>query len=87
MNLEELRKEIDGIDDQIKLLFEKRMALVLNIAKFKEANDIPIRNTLRENEILARVTAKQSDELKEYTKLLFGTLFAVALQYQSRYLE
>ncbi|MCL2519001.1 MAG: chorismate mutase [Oscillospiraceae bacterium] len=84
MDLEIIRKEIDDVDDQIKILFEKRMALVLEVAEYKKQNNLPVKNSTRENEILVRVTTGQSEELAEYTKILFRKLFEIARLYQER---
>jgi chorismate mutase/prephenate dehydratase len=80
--MNDLWREIDMIDSQITGLFEKRMALVADIVKFKEENNLPVLNAAREEAILARVTAGQSEEMAEYTKVLFDVLFAVSRSYQ-----
>ncbi|MDR0219992.1 MAG: chorismate mutase [Lachnospiraceae bacterium] len=80
--LDEIRKEIDSIDDQIKELFEKRMECVSKAAAYKAENQLPTLDTAREREIVARVTAGQPDEFAGYTKTLFNTIFDLSRSYQ-----
>ena len=42
LDLQEMRKEIDVIDDQIVKLFEKRMSNAEHVAKFKIENNKPV---------------------------------------------
>jgi len=80
--IEKLRQEVDRIDDQIKILFEQRLALALDIGKVKAAKDLPIQDVARENTIISRLTTDQDDEMAEYTKALFITLFEASRFYQ-----
>ena len=41
-NLQDLRKEIDDIDEQMTALFEKRMAIAEQVARFKIENKKPV---------------------------------------------
>lgn len=59
--MNELRKEIDFIDEEMQKLFLKRMALVKKIAEEKKTKNLPILNQDRESEILSRMTAKIKD--------------------------
>lgn len=78
------RTEIDAIDQKITGLFERRMALTAEIAAYKKENGLPILDTAREREIISRITREQDDEMAEYTKVLFTTLFDVSRSYQGR---
>lgn len=59
--MNELRKEIDFIDEEMQKLFLKRMALVKKIAEEKKTKNLTILNQERESEILSRMTAKIKD--------------------------
>ena len=50
--LENLRCRIDAIDKELIAVFEKRMATVHDIAKYKIANNLPILNQGREDAII-----------------------------------
>ena len=53
-DLNELRKEIDLIDQDLVRLFEKRMDVVLEIADYKKAHHVPIVHTDREKQVIDR---------------------------------
>lgn len=75
MNLEECRKKIDHIDDQMAELFKERMYLATDVARYKKENGLNVLNREREREILDRMTEKNGEELAIYTKVFFNTLF------------
>ena len=52
MDIKELRDNINGIDVQLRDLFLKRMELSRGIAEYKRKNNLPIRDSAREQEIL-----------------------------------
>ena len=47
LDIDKLRDEIDDIDKQIIELFEKRMDVVLNVAKYKMERNLQIFNGAR----------------------------------------
>ena len=61
-NMENLRKEIDLLDEEMLELFLKRMAIVKKIALEKKDLGLPILNQNREQEILGRMTSKIDDQ-------------------------
>ena len=81
MDLNELRNEINGIDDEILNLFLRRMALARQVAEYKREHNLPIYQPQREQEILESV-AKRSGELGGYARELFTTLMDLSKQYQ-----
>lgn len=83
LNLDELRNEIDSIDDEILLLMEKRMEAAKKIGQYKRENDLPVLNSSREREILCRVTKKAAPEIKDYVKPMFLSLFEISRSYQA----
>ena len=50
MNLDELRLEIDKIDDQLIKLFQERMEVSAKIAEYKRENNLPVLDPKRERE-------------------------------------
>ncbi|MHB1316013.1 MAG: bifunctional chorismate mutase/prephenate dehydratase [Christensenellales bacterium] len=84
MELNEYRDKIDKIDNEIQMLFEKRMALSADIAKFKSQNCMPTRNSERERQILARITDQSAEYLAGYERILFSTLFDLSRSYQNQ---
>jgi chorismate mutase/prephenate dehydratase len=86
MSIQEQRKILDELDQALMELFQKRMETVLEIAKAKGENDIPVKDQGREREILSRVTNLCPDELKTYSKSLYLTLFSLSRAYQKSHL-
>lgn len=67
MDLLDLRKEIDTIDEQLIPLLLRRMGISEQVAKYKVENGIPVLNAEREQQILDNVAAKcgaQGDAIK-----------------------
>ncbi len=64
--LNEYRAELDGIDAEMAVLFEKRMTTVKNIAEYKKQNGIPVTDTKRENEMLNKNLQYVSEENRAY---------------------
>jgi monofunctional chorismate mutase len=62
MNLNELRKEIDEIDNQMMELFKKRMSLSKSIGKVKRAMGLPIFDQIREQTMLEKREVLLDDE-------------------------
>lgn len=84
MELEDIRKNIDKIDDEIAKLYVDRMALVDEVAKYKSQHNIRTENTLREKDILLRVTENMPDDIKVYAKEVYTALFDTSKAYQWR---
>ncbi|MFH1030187.1 MAG: chorismate mutase [bacterium] len=53
-NLEELRNKIDEVDKEIFLLLKKRFEIVKKVGEYKKANNLPIRDLKREEDIIKR---------------------------------
>ena len=81
--LARLRADIDRVDRDMTVLFEKRMALVRQIAAYKRENGLPVLDRDREAEVLTRNADTLSDRtlLPCYTDFLQG-LMDVSKRYQ-----
>lgn len=84
MGLEDLRNEIDGIDDEILRLFLKRMETASKVADYKKENNLSTLQKGREREILKRVSEKSGEEMAEYSRLLFSCLMDLSKSYQNK---
>ena len=62
MKLEELRQEINQIDDDLVVLLEKRMVCVGQIVKYKEQEGLLVLDQGREREVLEKVGSLVMDE-------------------------
>ncbi|MBS1333768.1 MAG: bifunctional chorismate mutase/prephenate dehydratase [Clostridiales bacterium] len=87
MDLQEIRAQIDGIDDELVRLFERRMALAGDVASYKREQGLPVSDRTREREIVSRVTQGMDEQNAAYTKVLFSTLFDLSRSAQDRALQ
>ncbi len=71
MDLLDLRKEIDEIDEQLIPLLLKRMSISEEVAKYKVERGIPVLNSEREQQILDNV-AEKCGELGNTIKTVFS---------------
>ena len=81
--LEQLRGQIDQIDDKIIALFKERMQVAEKIARFKKEHDLPTLAPGRERALLARVAEEAGEEFADYTESLFRTIMAASRSYQN----
>ena len=84
MDLSVLRKEIDGIDQELVRLFVRRMDIAAQVADYKKEYKLPIYVPAREREILKDVAEKAGPEKANYTRVLYSLLFELSRSYQSK---
>ena len=78
------RDIIDGIDDELLMLFIKRMNTAALIAEAKKENNIPVTDISRERSKLAQISDMAPEELREYAVLLYKAIFELSKSYQRR---
>ncbi len=81
MNLDEVRKEIDEIDEKLLDLFLRRMELAKAAMLQKKQSGKPIMDKGREREILNKVS-QESGEMSVYSRRLFKELMSLSRSYQ-----
>ena len=84
MELKDLRKEIDKIDDELVKLFTQRMEVSAQIAGYKKEKSLPIFVPAREREKLADVAEKAGPDMANYTRVLYSMLFELSRSHQSK---
>ena len=84
MDLKELRKQIDAIDDQLVKLFIERMNVSAQVADYKKEHQMPIHIPAREREKLKDVAEKAGPEMADYTRVLYSMLFELSRSYQKK---
>ena len=84
MDLQDMRNQIDSIDEELVKLFCQRMDLSAQVADYKKANDLPIFVPARERAILKAVADKAGPEMANYTRVLYSMLFELSRSYQSK---
>ena len=61
MDLDQIRKDIDQIDQELVALLEKRMVCVSQIVEYKEQQGLPVLDQGREREVLEKVVSLVTD--------------------------
>ena len=86
--LEKQRAEIDAIDREIVALFERRMQVVVDVARIKKENGIAILDANREKEVITKVQSYLKDAtLKEELAEAYETLMKVSKDYQLKQMK
>ncbi len=83
MNLDEIRVNIDKVDEQLKELFVKRMELVHHVYEYKKENGLPVKNNEREAAIIEKRTVGLN-EYKDETRDFFKSLIDISCKYQEQ---
>ena len=84
MNLQESRKKIDSIDEQIVTLLNRRAAEVKQIGRLKAAAGLPTVDTERESDIYRKITAENFGQIdNEGLMRIFGQIMAESRRIQA----
>ncbi len=83
--MKDFRKQIDQIDEKIVNLLGKRMILVKEIAKFKRAEGLPVKDSGREDELRIRlkILAKKHGLDPEFVNHLYNHVFVESRRIQN----
>ena len=81
--LENDRQKIDGIDAQIAELFEQRFLILRDIIDYKIENRLPILDSGREQDIIARNSDRVKDEdIRSYFRRFYTYMIGLSRDYQ-----
>ena len=83
MELNEIRQDIDRIDDQLVRLFAERMDCAQRVAEAKRQTGKPIRDHARERSIVNRLTSAAGEAYAPYVRALYAHIFDLSRNYQS----
>lgn len=87
LDLQEIRKQLDIIDQELTALFEKRMKLCGNVAEFKMETGKPVYDKERENQKLEAITAMAEEGFeKQALRELFTQMMTISRRYQYKLL-
>ena len=87
LDLQEIRKKLDGIDKEIVSLYEKRMDLCRQVAEFKIGTGKPVYDGEREKQKLEAVKSMVQDEdNRQGAEELFSQLMTISRRLQYRLL-
>lgn len=77
------RARIDEIDEKLMALFEERMNIVLDVAKYKKANGLPIFHKDREDQVIEKnINRIKTKELKAHAEDMLHSLMDISKNYQ-----
>ena len=82
MELDEIRKEIDGVDAGIVHLLRNRMELAAMVAEYKKDNGLPVLDAARERVKMDSVAAAAGEEYGDYAREVYGTVMKVSRSLQ-----
>ena len=84
MELKELRIELDKIDTELVGLFERRMRVCEDVARYKMRMNKPVLDAGREKEKLQSVADQLPEDLQEYGLNLYGLMMELSRSAQTR---
>ena len=84
--MEELRSEIDSVDQELVALFEKRLGIAREIAETKSANgQVDFYDPNRETRILDKVAGHLKNvEMEEEVRNLYECILKISKSYQRK---
>lgn len=87
LDLQDIRKQLDGIDRELVSLFEKRMKLSGDVAHYKIENGKPVYDKEREQQKIEAVTGMVEEEFhKQAVNELFTQVMTISRQLQYKLL-
>ncbi len=81
------RKKIDEIDEEIVRLFNERMKVSGDVARYKEANGLPVYVPEREKELLNKIRMLSNEEFSDYTEALYTEILTLSKNYQKKFTD
>lgn len=86
MELNEIREKIDALDREIQTLFEQRMLLCQDVARYKQAHHMPVFQASREEQVLQQVERRATDGLAPASRTFFANMMSISSQLQQKML-
>ncbi len=86
MDLNEARSIINHADEQIIAALKERMRAVTEVARYKQAHDLPVLDEKREEKVLERVAAMAGDDMSDMARELYRHIMALSRDYQTKML-
>ena len=82
MTLDEIRAEIDVIDNGMAVLLARRMALAAEVAATKRETGAPILHPERERAIIARLGKRMEPQYLPALETIYEAIFRASREYQ-----
>ena len=82
--LDDYRKELDRIDEDMTQLLEARMRIAEKIAIYKQEHDVPVLDALREREVLDHITKSAAPDMAYYTRTMYSNIMEMSKDHQRK---
>ncbi len=87
MELSEIRRKIDALDDTLVRTFLERMQVCADVAAYKKEHGMPVLDAARERSKLAGLLTDCPEEMQPYLSALYTEIFALSRSYQNHLLQ
>ena len=84
--LQDLRNEIDAVDDALIALLKQRLALSREVAEYKAAKNLPVYDAAREQAILDKAAAECGGQ-KDAIQAVFSAVLDASRKEQQQWKE
>lgn len=85
--LEQERREIDQIDQQLMPLLAQRLQVAQRIAAVKHQHQLPLVDRQREARVYDQIGQRVPADQAEYVRTLYADILLVSKQYQARLIK
>ena len=82
--LDDYRKELDRIDEDMTQLLEARMRIAEKIAIYKQEHHVPVIDALREREVLDHITKSAAPDMAYYTRTMYSNIMEMSKDHQRK---
>ncbi len=82
MNIDNLRKEIDAIDEQLVVLLQQRLDTVQKIGIYKAHNGLAIRNHEREENVIKKALLEAKEDYHDYVTKFMAEVIEMSCHLQ-----
>jgi len=86
MNMDDYRNQINDIDNEIVKLYIERMEVVKQIGNYKKENNLPIKDSFREKELLEKITEMAGEDYENDIRSLYSLIFELSRSRQRKIL-
>jgi len=86
MDLQQLRQQIDGIDQQLVQLFCRRMEICGDVARYKKENGLPVLDSARERSKVNALMQQADEPFEDSVASLYSLIFELSRSYQNKLL-
>ncbi len=84
MELQDYRKELDTLDEELLKLFTRRMEIAAQIGAYKKEHGLPVYDPARERQILLKIAERSPEGMGDYAVALYSLIFELSRASQNR---